>query len=270
MGDGKSLVFGILGGNGFIGSAFPAEVERLGHTAVVIGKDDYDVAIGASYDVLVNANGNSRKYLARRNPAYEFDLSVRSVARSVHDFKVGLYIYLSTVDVYPDCADTANNGEDTRIDASLLSPYGFHKYLAEQLVRRYTDNWLIFRMAGFVGNNLWKNSIYDILKLRPLRVHPDSEYQYLHTSYLARTVIDIAISGTSAETVNVAGRGLVKLRDVAATVPGYDISTAPTDVPREYYEINTAKLETTHTIPSSRETVALFVKSVLEGRVTLR
>ena len=251
----------VLGGKGFVGSALVAEGRTRGYRVIVVDKDDYEGAMGTPCDVLINANGNSKKFLAREDPALEFDLSVRSVLRSLHDFKALRYVHLSTMDVYPDVADPALNREDVAIDSTRQSPYGFHKYLAEQIVRRYAPHWLVFRMAGFVGPGLWKNSIFDLLNGQPLRVHPDSAYQYLHTSDLARAVFSVMETGADREVFNVTGRGLMSLGDIAALIPGCRPDPAWNSLPRERYELNIDKISRLYAVPPTVETIRRFVET---------
>ena len=63
----------IIGGRGYVGSGFAryCRTRRLPHQ--VITRENYDEFAGTSCDVLVNANGNSRKFLADREPVAEFD-----------------------------------------------------------------------------------------------------------------------------------------------------------------------------------------------------
>ena len=255
----------ILGGRGFVGSAIAAEAVRRGYRTQVVDRDNYNAAMGATCDLLINANGNSKKYLASKEPLTEFDKSVRSVMASLKDFRYGRYIQLSSMDVYyPHVSNPADNSEDQAIDLKGQSPYGFHKYLAELLVRHYAGNWLIFRMGGFVGPGLWKNSIFDLLNGHPLRVHPDSSYQYLQTADLARMVLDLAASSLQGEVFNVAGTGVISLRDVAAMIPDCRLDPAWEQQPCERYEMNTAKLSQHATIPNTRESVARFIAGYLE------
>ncbi|MBN1270386.1 MAG: NAD(P)-dependent oxidoreductase [Kiritimatiellae bacterium] len=256
----------VIGGKGFVGSAVAAEAERRGHVVVIIDLDNYDQFAGRSYDLLINANGNSKKFLAREDPRREFDLSVRSVMRALHDFRAGLYVHLSSIDVYNNVSDPVANAEDVVIDPARLSPYGFHKLMAEEMVRYYAPRWLILRMGGFVGPRLWKNSIHDLLKGAPLRVHPDSEYQYLYTRDLAAAALDLAASGREHEVFNVAGDGVMSLREAAVLVPGYDCAALPEDLPRERYEVNIGKLQAERAMPCTRDTVAAFIGDVLAGR----
>ena len=261
----------VLGGRGFVGSAVVREGVSRGWEVTVIGREEYPRLTGRNFDLFVNANGNSRKYLAVREPTREFDMSVASVMRSLHDFAFETYVLLSSIDVYPDCSDPRKNSEDTPIDPRHLSPYGFHKYLAEIIVRRYAAEWMILRMGGFVGPGLWKNSIYDLLRRRPLRVHPDSRYQYLHTRDLARVLFDLLSHGHAGQGVfNVAGTGTISVREVAELIPDCEPTTIEPGVPLEIYEVNTDRIRTICAVPETRRTVESFVRAVLEDREGIR
>lgn len=256
----------VLGGRGFVGSAVVAEAKRRGWTTQSVDKDDYSAFVGRRCDVLINANGNSKKYLAHENPALDFDLSVRSVERSFRDFQFGHYVHLSSCDVYSDVRNPDANDEACEIDAARISPYGFHKYLAEQIVRYFASRWTIFRMAGFVGPGLWKNSVHDLLHRHPLRVHPDSRYQYLDTRDFARLLFDMLNEGTmEQQIVNVAGDGLISLREVAALIPGCKLSGGKS-LPLEHYEINICKLKQHRIVPKTADTIRSFIRTHVAER----
>lgn len=255
----------VIGSAGFVGSAIVREAKKRGLSVHEVDQNTYHPGRRARW--VINANGNSKKFLAREQPPLEFDLSVRSVMRSLHDFPCERYCFLSTIDVYDNVRDPVANAESTMIQRDRLSAYGLHKLLAEDLVRHYAPKWLILRMGGFVGPGLRKNSIYDLLKGLPLRVHPDSRYQYQHTSALAATALDLLQAGSEKEIWNVAGDGVVSLRDVAALVPGATLPT-PSDQP-EYYEVSLAKLKATRAVATSKATVVQFIQDVLAGREAL-
>lgn len=256
----------ILGAKGFVGSAIVKEAAARGCHVTPIDLDEYDAVRGKSFDLLINANGNSRKFLATDDPAKEFDLSVRSVMRSLHDFKVRHYIHLSTIDVYPDHENPAQNTENAVIDESAITPYGLHKFMAEKLVRYYAPKWTILRMGGFVGPGLWKNSIFDLLNGKPLRVHPDSAYQYLNTADLARIVFDLAAPASEGQIYNAAGDGLITLREVAGMIPGCD-AAASQALPVERYEVNVERLKKLTSVPKTRDTVRQFIEQTLRAGV---
>src|SRR5881397_1495230 len=94
----------ILGGEGFVGSAFARLCQAQRRPYASITRENYRDFIGKSCEVLVNANGNSRKTLAANAPLSDFDASVRSVRQSLIDFRPETYVLLSSCDVYPDCS----------------------------------------------------------------------------------------------------------------------------------------------------------------------
>ena len=255
----------VLGSAGFVGSAVVSEAKARGLSVHEIDKDTYRPGLRARW--VINANGNSKKFLAREKPAEEFDLSVRSVMQSLHDFPCERYCFLSTIDVYDNVREPAANSEAAVIRRERLSAYGLHKLLAEDLVRHYAPRWLILRMGGFVGPGLRKNSIYDLLKGLPLRVHPDSRYQYQHTRALAATALDLLQQGSEREVWNVAGDGLVSLREIASLVPGAQLPEAQGQP--EFYEVNLAKLKAKRPVARSKDTVVKFIQDVLAGREVL-
>jgi len=259
----------ILGGNGSRGSAIAAEAEKRGWETARVGRAEYQTLTGSDCDLLVNANGNSKKYLADRDPVADFDLSVRSVLCSLRDFQPKLHVYLSSIDVYSDKANPEHNHEDAPIVTSNLSAYGFHKYLAENLVKFYAGQWLILRLGGFVGPGLKKNSIYDMLMKQKIRVHPDSRYQYLDATAMAAILFDLVESGQAGATFNLTGADTVSLREISGLIPGQPLEGAPLDRQPEHYEVNISKIQKIMPIPSTREAVEKFVEDVLTGRIKL-
>lgn len=255
----------VLGATGFVGSAVVAEAKARGLSVLELGRNNYTTGLSARW--IINANGNSKKYIATEQPAREFDLSVRSVMQSLHDFRFERYCFLSSIDVYDNVRDPAANAECAAIQRERLSPYGLHKLLAEDLVRSYAKQWIILRMGGFVGPGLRKNSIYDLLNGAPLRVHPDSRYQYQHTRAAARIALDFLAEGADRELCNIAGAGTISLREIAEWIPGAQIPAA--DGQSEHYEVNLARLQSKRAVASTRETVQQFVEDVRAGRVTL-
>ncbi|MCS6771722.1 MAG: NAD(P)-dependent oxidoreductase [Kiritimatiellae bacterium] len=255
----------VIGAAGFIGSAVAAEAKARGLEVIEVTRESYQPGLAARW--LINANGNSKKFLAREQPALDFDLSVRSVMQSLHDFQYERYCFLSSIDVYDNVSDPAANRETAAIRRDRLSPYGLHKLIAEDLVRAYAPRRLILRMGGFVGPGLRKNSVYDLLKNLPLRVHPDSRYQYLHTRELAAIVLDLLAGAVEDDIWNVAGDGTLSLREIASWIPGAKLPE-PVGFP-EVYDVNIEKLKRWRAVPPTSETVRRFVADVLAGRETL-
>ena len=252
---------GIIGGDGFLGSAFVRLAEKRQYDFKIIETYNYSDTIGEYFDVLINANGNSKKYLAEENPKQEFIETAVSVQNSLVDFNCALYVHCSTVDVYHNHNNPEENKENTTIEISQISKYGLHKYIAENLIINYTKSWLIFRFGGLVGPGLKKNSIYDILNNIPLRVHIDSAYQYLSTDFATEAVLKVISSDCRQEVFNLCGDEVVCLKEMIDLLPEYEVRYYHEKPPKERYEINIEKIKQYIDIPSSRTSVFNFINT---------
>ena len=250
------MVF-IIGGNGFVGSAYVRYCIDNAVPYTIITRENYHDHIGAKCSVLINANGNSKKYIADQNELEDFDASVRTVRSALIDFEYDIYVQLSSCDVYPDCGVNEDTIESFNIDVSKLSRYGFHKYLAESCVMHRASNWLIFRMGGFVGPGLRKNAIYDILKGGKLWVKPESCLQYMHTDDAAKIVFKLIDMNIRNQIINLAGYGVIRVSDITGML-GRKI-TVDDDSKQVLYNISTDKLSKYIRVPSTKKVVELFI-----------
>ena len=82
----------VIGSTGFVGSAIVSEARGRGLVVHEVSRESYRSGLSARW--VINANGNSKKYLAREEPVTDFDLSVRSVLHSLHDFRCETYCFL--------------------------------------------------------------------------------------------------------------------------------------------------------------------------------
>lgn len=251
----------VIGGNGFVGSAYARLLAARGLPHQIVTRENYDDLRGTGCDILVNANGNSKKFLATREPLTEFDQSVRSVAQTLEDFRCGTYVFLSTGDVYPDQSSPSLAGEDQPIDPARQSRYGLHKALAEQLVRGTQRKWLIPRMGGFVGPGLRKNAIYDMLTGGPVWLSPRSELQFISTDRAAQLVWDLVERGVCNEIVNMGAQGTVNLGALHQKIGS--ASQFMPDAPTIRFELSLEKLARLagQALPVSQAEVEAFLAS---------
>jgi nucleoside-diphosphate-sugar epimerase len=254
-------VIGIIGGKGFVGSAYVRWCERRKVEHLVITRENYAEHLGTNCTLLINANGSSSKLLAERDPLRDFDLAVGTVRNSLHDFKYRRYIYLSSCEVYPNCADTEATVEESPIDSRRQSHYGFHRYLAELCVKHVADEWLIFRMGGFTGPGLKKNAIFDILSGERLWLDPASELQFIGTDAAAEIVMTLAGASLSDELFNLCGDGTVRLADVADMAQRHPLAVP--GAPCVRYQVSVNKLKRLIAVPRTSDTVHSFVQEYL-------
>ena len=161
---------GIIGAKGLVGSAIFNRLKDE-HYVVAITRQSYPRHIGAEYDVLINANGNSRKHWANQNPLEDYDLSVSSVMSSLFDFKYKKYIFISSIDA-----------EEPR------GHYGFNKRIAEDLVKQYADKWQIVRLCSVIGINMKKGPVYDIKHGLPVYLTSGSTLQLITDTEVAEQI----------------------------------------------------------------------------------
>jgi nucleoside-diphosphate-sugar epimerase len=260
----------VVGAAGFVGSAFVRHLAALGVSVRNVTRATYARWAGQASDVVIDAAGNSRKYVAEERPLEEFDASVGHRARTLRDFPARLQLHLSSVDVYADLDSPCTTVEDTPIEPARLSHYGFHKWLAEELVRHHAPEWLIVRMAGMVGPGLRKNPVYDVLHRLPLRIHPDSQYQFLSTDDVARMVWLLVDGGVRREVVNVCGDGVISPREIAV-LAGVELELAAgarEGSPRIVTASN-RRLKTWVEVPQTRATVGAFVQEWTRTSATM-
>ncbi|MGI8526697.1 MAG: NAD-dependent epimerase/dehydratase family protein [Pseudolabrys sp.] len=230
----------IVGGRGFAGSAYGRLFDVLGLAYKVVTRDSIQTLRGTSCDVLINANGNSKKLLAASKPLRDFDLSVRSVAETVEAFSIGTYVLLSSGDVYPDQSRPGATREQQVIDPAQQSRYGLHKHLAEKIVRGTQARWLIMRMSGMVGAGLKKNAIFDMMTSAPVWLSPESQLQFISTDKAAEIVWGLIKAGVTGEIVNLGARGVVNLGALHRRIGSKSRFVA--EAPTVRYELSLEKL----------------------------
>jgi len=251
----------LLGGNGFIGSAFTNFLKKHDKDFKTITRENYELFKGTECSIFINANGNSKKYLAENEPKIDFRQSVVSVLDSLADFQFKKYIYLSSSDVYPVNSSLQNSCEDFNFYGSIKSNYGFHKYLSELCVKKYSVNWLTFRLGGFVGKGLKKNAIFDIINKKKLWVHPESKFQFMDTEECAQIVVELAETSVANEVFNLTAKGSISIREIQ-NLAGVNLDYDSYLEPRNY-EICTCKIEKYTSLPSTLSTVQNYLSKIL-------
>lgn len=134
----------IIGGLGFLGAGIFNYCKSSNIECKVITRSNYEKLKGSHFKILINASTNSKKYLSVSNPQKDFYETVHNVHNSLFDFTYEKYVLISSGDVYPNIDES----HEYLINNSIhQSNYGFNKTLAEECVRHYAKNWLIFRLG---------------------------------------------------------------------------------------------------------------------------
>jgi dTDP-4-dehydrorhamnose reductase len=230
----------ILGANGLLGADLVTNLQ-MNYVVTPITKQNYDEHKGKSFDVFINANGNSKRFWAIQNVLEDFEVSTNSVYKTMFDFKFKKYIYISSVDVYPDPSSPKRTQEDPEIKVIDQNPYGFHKYLSEQIVKKNVSDWLILRPSIILGSNLKKGPIYDITNDKPLFVTISSKLQVITTDAIAKVIETLLKKSVKNEIINVGGVGALSFSKLHKFF-NKKILVSPEAKP-QVYEMNIKKLQ---------------------------
>jgi nucleoside-diphosphate-sugar epimerase len=253
----KDLTVAILGANGLLGSDLVKYLRRS-FKIQRITRENYQEKIRARYDVLINANGNSKRYWANQNVLKDFEASTFSVYKTLFDFKFNKYIYISSSDVYPDHSGPSTTKEKQKIDSDSLSPYGLHKYLSEKIVANNTNDYLVLRSCMILGQNLNKGPIFDIIQKQDLFITLETRLQMIHTREIANIIAFLIRKDIKREVYNMGGRGVFNfglIRDY--TKREINISE---NAKTQFYEMDVEKLNSLHPLKTSKEYFDEYIK----------
>lgn len=251
--------FIVLGGAGLIGSAVCSYLRNNDKQVLSITSENYADCIGAKADVLINCNGNSFRYKAVQDPQWDFNKSVLTVQRSLFDFFVNQYVYISTVDVYNYLHDPSKNEEKSIICPAKLSAYAFHKWLAERLVEKYAKRSIILRVGTVLGKGLKKGPIFDLKSSKPLHMSLDSELSFIDTSNIAKAIFAVVAKCPKLAIYNLTGTGSARLSDLQTRVPSPILIEANAVDKTYMYNINTTKIRSVVSIPTSLKIAINFL-----------
>jgi UDP-glucose 4-epimerase len=184
----------ITGGFGFLGRAAARRFKRLGYRVVGAGRGHwspeearargYDLwlnvnvsfsslmTLGERFELIVHCAGNGSVGYSVTHPLQDFQKTVQSTADLLEYVRLtspgALVIYPSSAGVYGAKDDAPIREEDT---PNPISPYGFHKKIAEDLLRSYSCSYgirvAIIRFFSIYGPGLTKQLLWDAsVKLR--------------------------------------------------------------------------------------------------------
>lgn len=248
----------VIGSHGMLGSDL-IRFLREDFDTVGIHRRNYTDHVGDAFDIVVNANGNSRRFWANANPLEDFRASVESTYRSLLDFTTHLYIYISSSDVYEHHTSPRYTKEDSTIVANKLTPYGFHKYLSELFVQKYSRAYLILRSSMILGSNLKKGPFYDILHQQPLFIAKTSKLQLITTAAIVDIIKMLLVKKVSNQTINIGGLGTFCFEHIVDYID-IPITFRP-DGEEQTYEMNVERLCSYYPIRTSQEYLREFLRS---------
>lgn len=255
----------VLGGNGLLGSDL-VKLFSSNFEVTSITRNTYEQNKGQEFDLFINANGNSKRFWALQNVYQDFEASTVSVYKTMFDFQFKKYVYISSVDVYPDPSKSEKTHEDKGIEIEKQNMYGFHKYLSEQTVRKHVADWIILRCSTILGTNLKKGPVFDILNNNPIFVTLDTKLQFVTARAIAEGIEALLDNSVTREVFNVGGMGtfaFTKIREYFDK----EIQVSP-EARTQTYEMNVEKLKGFYQgLKTSEEYLQDFVKDYQNSRI---
>jgi hypothetical protein len=121
-----------------------------------------------SYDMVFCSAIPANMQIANANPEEDFQ-QISNLLETLKATKIKKLVMISTIAVYGD--NINNVDEDTLINKELLTPYGKHRLVAEELANQLF-NCTIIRLPSLFGIGLKKNLIYDLKNLAPSFIKP--------------------------------------------------------------------------------------------------
>lgn len=256
------LIF-IVGGNGLAGSAIVRYAKLHNLEYDVIQRQNKESFFGKSCDVLIFANGNPLKYKANQDPYFDFKASVESVSEYIHKINFKKFVLISTIDVYDKKSKLEFTLEDRKINTDYLQPYGYDKLLAENYVRHFCDEYLIFRLSGLTGIGLKKNPAFDFIdKDSKVMISPESELNFINTRLVADSIFKILDEKISNQTFNLASKNSIKIRDIKKIIRYDSEYTKDSKNFIQNYQINTEKIQKYVELSSSEEALSEYFLSL--------
>lgn len=190
----------VTGGFGFLGRAVAACFKKRGARVVGVGRGhwaleeaqrrgfdgwlnasvtlDSLLTLGESFDCIVHCAGNGSVGYSLSHPLQDFQKTVHSTADLLEFIRLrcprAAVVYPSSAGVYGSKSDAPIREDD---ELNPISPYGFHKRIAEQLLESYSRTYgvrvTIIRFFSIYGAGLTKQLLWDAgTKLRAARGGP--------------------------------------------------------------------------------------------------
>tara|TARA_B110001450_G_scaffold218812_1_gene213472 strand:- start:19041 stop:19958 length:918 start_codon:yes stop_codon:yes gene_type:complete len=178
----------VTGGFGFLGRAVARNFKQLGYRVIGIGRGcwepdealahSFDIWLDANislsslmtlnehFDVVVHCGGNGSVEYSLANPLQDFSKTVQGTIELLEYLRVtesrALVIYPSSAGVYGAKEDAPIRETDS---LNPISPYGFHKRIAEELVESYSRSYgirvVVIRFFSIYGAGLTKQLLWD-------------------------------------------------------------------------------------------------------------
>jgi dTDP-4-dehydrorhamnose reductase len=165
------ITVGLFGSNGFVGRRLYSSLIRIGYKVTPITRQNYADYLGSSFDIVINAAMPSARFLAKKDPAKDFEETVQKTANIFYSFNFNKFVQISTVSAR----------------CQLDTVYGRHKLAAENICN-CNDN-LIFRLTSMFADDLEKGVLIDMISGGKIFVDKESRYSFSDVNFVADYIV---------------------------------------------------------------------------------
>ena len=249
----------LIGASGIVGQSIYRSLKTIeGINIIQITSDTFKDYEKINCDVLINANGESRKLWCNKNPKESLNKNCISIYEYIKRFVPKRYILISSVDVYNDTSSEETTSEDTIIDSSQLSTYGLHKYFAELIVKQQYENHLIIRLSAVISNDIYKNVLFDLTRREPIHISPSSVLNFIGGTSIGKFVKSNLFS-SKYKLINLASKKSIRVNEIIKILKLEREYKNCLTLPKQKYIINTDRLKSLTSIDSSKDFVLEYI-----------
>lgn len=167
----------LIGHTGFVGG----NLLRQHRFDACFNSSNIESIAGRSFDTLVFAGAQGRKWWANQNPEAD-RAGIQRALDAMRDVGARRVVLISTIDVVPPVAGA---DEDFECAARPNHAYGTNRLWLEQELAARHQGAVIVRLPGLFGPDLRKNILYDLLHDNMVdRIDPASRFQFYDLSAL--------------------------------------------------------------------------------------
>ena len=180
---------------------------------------------GKKFNLLVCAGTPGTQWFANKYPEKDYQ-SINHLTNCLNKVQANKLVLISTIAVYPEPIKV---NEDSIIDESLLSTYGYNRRKLEKFVTNKFDVTII-RLPALFGLALKKNVLFDLINQDRLdKINIESSYQFYNLDNLCHD-IDKAIN-YNINILNIATEP-IQIKEIIHSLFNYKIRNSKETVPR--------------------------------------
>lgn len=186
----------VVGRKNLRGAALAGELRQLGEDFDIIESDNRRAYHGRSCESLIFTAGNQSDWKAQEDPSFDFRATVDYLSYFLHEIHCETFVLISSVAVYSDLSSEESTREDTQLQGTPVSVLGFHKRMAEDMVRYFAKDHLILRVPLLVGRDVEGVTGIETLSADGRsELAPESQVNLLSSGSMARFTIEMMKAG---------------------------------------------------------------------------